>query len=441
MKSLLHPSVGLVGRILAIVLLTILIEFCASTVLYDRASNLRVREDEAHRVAEHLAVAGRVLAARPVREREAAASGLSSKHFLVRWTPVAPPQPPMSAHLQEMRAQIAGWEPALAAQNLQLYLREPGRDGTVSGSMALADGSWLVFQAPYLVSEHKFRLAWIGMMLGVALALALTAAVLLRWTLRPLRTLSAAATRIGHGAQQEPLPEMGGGEVRRLVRAFNEMQQRIHSLIEDRVEALAAVGHDLRTPLSRLLLRTEAISDRDLRRSISDDIVEMERMVASLLAYLGGEDDPEVPARVDLASMASTLVDEITDLGGEARYEGPDHLEHVVRPVSFKRAVRNLVENAAKYGDRVRLTLEAAPGAILLTVEDNGPGIPADRIEEVLRPFVRLDAARGRDTQGLGLGLAIAARAIEREGGALHLENRAEGGLRARITLKGAGGR
>ena len=436
MKSLLHPSVGLVGRILAIVLLTILIEFCASTVLYDRASNLRVREDEAHRVAEHLAVAGRVLAERPIRERPAAAKGLSSKHFLVRWVPMAPPQPAMSLRLQEMRAQIAGWEPALARQNLQLYLKEPGRGGSVSGSMALSDGSWLVFQAPHLVSEQKFRLAWIGMMLAVALALGLTAAVLVQWTLRPLRTLSIAATRIGHGEQQQPLPEMGGGEVRRLVRAFNEMQHRIHTLIADRMEALAAVGHDLRTPLSRLLLRTEAIDDRDLRGSMAGDIIEMERMVASLLAYLGGEDDPEVPVRIDLASMAATLVDEVTDAGGMARYEGPDHLELSLRPVSFKRAVRNLVENAAKYGETVQVTLESADGVATLAIEDDGPGIAEDRIEEVLRPFVRLDAARGRDTQGLGLGLAIAARAIEREGGTLHLENRVGGGLQVRVTLQ-----
>jgi len=213
------------------------------------------------------------------------------------------------------------------------------------------------------------------------------------------------------------------------------MQHRIHTLIADRMEALAAVGHDLRTPLSRLLLRTEAIDDRDLRGSMAGDIIEMERMVASLLAYLGGEDDPEVPVRIDLASMAATLVDEVTDAGGVALYDGPDHLELSLRPVNFKRAVRNLVENAAKYGETVRVTLASADGAAILAIEDDGPGIPEDRIEEVLRPFVRLDAARGRDTQGLGLGLAIAARAIEREGGTLHLENRAEGGLRAQVTL------
>jgi signal transduction histidine kinase len=429
-----HPSVGLVGRILAIVLLTILIEFCASTILYDRASSLRVREDEAHRVAEHLAVAARVVSERPEADRPAAAEGLSTKNFVVRWAASLPPRPPMSADLMEMRRQIAGWEPILARDGLRLYLKEPGRGGVVTGSVELPDGSWLLFKAPLLVSEQKFRIAWIAMMLVVAVALSLIASLLVRWTLRPLRTLSEAAVRFGHG-EPSPVPDMGSGEIRRLVRAFNVRQARIHSLISDQVEALAAVGHDLRTPLARLMLRADAIPDQTLRISMSEDIAEMERMVASLLAYLGGDDDPETPVRVDLASMVSSLVDEISDRGGTASLTAPDHLEHVVRPGGFKRAVRNLVENAAKYGSAMHVTLEANPVAIILTVEDDGPGIAEDEIANVLKPFVRLDTARGRDTKGLGLGLAIAVRAIEREGGALELSNHPEGGLRARITL------
>ncbi|MDF0545813.1 ATP-binding protein [Sphingobium sp. H39-3-25] len=435
MNAWLHPSVGLVGRILAIVLLTILIEFCASTVLYDRASNLRVREDEAHRVAEHLASASRVMIQRQPAERPAVAARLSSKNFSVRWLPVMPPAPPMSAALIDMRDQVIAWEPALNDHHLHLYLKAPGRGGTVAGGIMLADGSWLAFKAPQLVDENKFRVAWFAMMGVIAIGVSLIAILLIRWTLRPVRTLSKAAALIGHGQEVEPIPEHGGGEVRGLIRAFNEMQSRIHSLIADRTEALAAVGHDLRTPLSRLQLRSEAISDDALRAAISTDVREMEGMVSSLLAYLGGEDDPEARQRVDVAVMVATLVDEVEDAGGLASYEGLDHAERSVRPVGFKRAMRNIVENAAKYGDRVAVTVQDDDGALVIIVEDDGPGIAPDMLDEVLKPFIRLDPARGRNTGGLGLGLAISARAIELEGASLTLMNREEGGLRVTVRL------
>lgn len=434
MKALLHPSVGIVGRILAIVLLTILVEFCAGTILYDRASGLRVREDEANRMAEHLATSARVMIQRAPPERPAMANRLSSGNFTVRWQRTLPPPSPMSADLFDMRDQIVEREPVLANHDLRLYLREPGRRTIVTGSLRLDDGTWLTFNAPQLVEEGKFRFAWIAMMIGVAVSLSLIAALLIRATLRPVRRLSIAAARIGHG-EQEIIPETGVSEVRDLIRAFNEMQGRIHSLIADRVEALAAVGHDLRTPLARLQLRAEGIDDPRLRDAIGHDVREMSAMVSSLLAYLGGDEDPETPQRVDIAVLAATIVDDISDAGGVADYAGPDHLTHVVRPVGFKRALRNIVENAAKYGDSLRVTLEDGADHLLLHVDDDGPGIAPDRLQDVFRPFVRLDDARGRDTQGLGLGLAIAVRAVEIEGGSIALANRPEGGLRVTIRL------
>lgn len=436
MKAWFHPSVGLVGRIVAIVLLTILIEFCASTLLYDRAASLRIREDEAHRVAEHLAASSRVMDQRRAAERPAMAARLSSKNFYVRWIPAAPSAPPMSADLLDMRDQITSWEPSLAHQDLRLYLRAPGRDTTVTGRLQLADGTWLFFKAPQLVDEHKFRVGWLAMMLIVAVSLSLIAWIMIRWTLRPVRTLSEAASQIGHGEQQHHIQEMGGDEVRGLIRAFNEMQARIHSLISDRMEALAAVSHDLRTPLSRLQLRAEGITDPELRGEIAGDIREMAGMVSSLLAYFAGDEDPEAAQPVDVAVVAATLVDEICDMGGEADYFGPGHLEYPVRPIGFKRALRNIIENAAKYGKRVRVDLRrGAEKGFILTIDDDGPGIAEHRLQDVLKPFVRLDPARGRDTNGLGLGLAIAAKAIEREGGSITLSNRAEGGLRVGIFI------
>ncbi|MGK2912566.1 MAG: hypothetical protein ACSLE1_22635 [Sphingobium sp.] len=200
MKNLLHPSLGILGRILIIVLLTILIEFFAGTVLYDRASSLRVREDEANRMAEHLATASRVMIQRDTLERPGLATRLSSANFTVRWQRTLPTPPPMSADLIEMRDQIVTREPVLNHHDLRLYLQEPGRRTIVTGSLRLDDGSWLTFNAPQLVDEGKFRLAWIAMMIVVAIGLSLIAGLLIRATLHPVRRLAVAAARIGRNS-------------------------------------------------------------------------------------------------------------------------------------------------------------------------------------------------------------------------------------------------
>ena len=172
-----------------------------------------------------------------------------------------------------------------------------------------------------------------------------------------------------------------------------------------------------------------------MRDGVQNDLGEMEAMLTSLLAFLGGESEPETPSLVDIAVLCASVVDDATDHGHEASYVGPGHLERAVRASSFKRAVVNLVENALHFGNVVTVVLEARPGAHVIRIEDDGPGMPEDQFERVLEPFVRLDAARKRDTVGFGLGLAIAAKAIEAEGGTLRLENRRTGGLCATISL------
>ena len=231
------------------------------------------------------------------------------------------------------------------------------------------------------------------------------------------------------------VPEAGPSELRHVIRAFNAMQTRIHRLIADRTQALAAVGHDLRTPLARMQLRTDAIGNPELRRAFSADVAEMEALVGSVLSYLAGDDDPESPVRIDVAVLAATIVDDAADHGGDATYVGDDHLEASVRPIGLKRALGNLVENALHYGHCARVSVTADAEAVIVRVDDDGPGIPAEQLEQVLQPFARLDPARSRNTSGLGLGLAIVVRAAEADGGELHIVNRPEGGLRAELRL------
>ncbi len=427
-------SAGLLGRIVAILFLAIAFEFAASTFLYERAEILRMQDEEAHRVAEHVAIAYQFLSSRPPVERPAAAARLSSRGVSVRWRPGRHEPPAIAPDLEEMREQILLWEPSLADTNLKLYLHSPGRQGFVKGSLLLADGSTLIFTAPEPVDHWSLTLNRVLLALIPAIALVVMAALMIRRTLRPMDALVQAAGVIGRGGTMH-VPVRGSGEVRRVIRAFNDMQDRIHQLIADRMQALAAVGHDLRTPMARLQLRTEQVEDEELRRDIQTDAGEMEQMLDSLLAFLKGEDDPEPKRRIDAAVLVRTLLDEREDMGEEVAFSGPEHAEMMLRPLALKRALGNLVENAVRYAGGARVTLVHGSATATFRVEDDGPGIPDEDLHRALQPFVRLDPARGRNTKGLGLGLAIVSRMVEAQGGTFRLRNRPGGGLLAEMIL------
>ena len=433
-RLLRRPALGLIGQVVAILLITLLIEFGASTMLYERASRFAVRDDEANRLAEHLVISRRLIAERPLAERAAMAAELTTDRYALQWRQALPPPPPISPALDAMRRQVIAWEPSLAGTDLRLKLHSPGRSSVVTGGLRLDDRSWLYFRTLEPVANINLSIERIALAMVPAIALMVLGGVLLRQVLLPLRRLAAAAERVGRG-EAAPVAEDGPGEVRRVIVAFNRMQGRIQALIAGRTQALAAVGHDLRTPLARLHLRTEALPDGDgVREAIGHDVAEMEAMITSLLAFLGGS-EPERPQAVDLAVMCATIADDGQDAGRDVDYAGPDHCEWRVRRSAFKRALVNLVDNALHYGARVTIALERRGDGVAIRVEDDGPGIPDDQLEAVLEPFVRLDPARSRDTVGFGLGLPIVQLAVAAEGGTLTLSNRREGGLRAEIVL------
>lgn len=431
------PELGLVGRLVAILLLTLLVEFAVSTVLYERASQFSVRDDEARRLAEHLVIARRLVGEVPALRRPAMAEELTTDRYFVRWAQDLPPLPIGSATPDRVENQVLTWEPTLAKTGLRLTLIDPGDRSVIAGALRLDDGSWLYFRTLEPIRSSGFPFQRVLSTLLPALVLMLMGVLLIRQTLLPIRTLTRAVERLGPSLERgvPPVAVDGTGEVRHLIQAFNSMQARIARLIDERTRALAAVGHDLRTPLARLRLRGDAIDDRTLRDEIGSDIDGMEAMITSLLAFLGGEGEPEQPRRIDLAVLCASVVDDAVDHGHAVTYAGPAHLETVLRASGFRRAIVNLVDNAVRYGQQVVVTLDGSGRGIELCVEDDGPGIPADALALVREPFVRLDDARRRDTSGFGLGLSIVAQAVAAEGGQLDLSNRPEGGLCARITL------
>ena len=427
-------SLGLVGRLLAILLLALTLEFAVGTLIYERAGHLSLQDDEARRLAEHLVIARKLVTEQSPNERHAMAIRLTTDRYDIHWTPASPPPPTLAPELQRMRRQIIAWEPSLEQSRLWLRLASPGRVSQINGGLQLPDRSWLYFGMRHSGGRWTFTIGRMGLALIPLVALMVAGGMLIRRTLAPLKDLTKATEHIGL-SDEVVVAESGTSDVRDLIRAFNAMQTRIHRLITERTETLAAVGHDLRTPLARLQLRLEGIPDAEARDAMAGDLEEMEAMIESLLAFLGGEKNGEPAVRADVAVTVATVVDAFQDQGADVSYEGPDHLEMDVRPLQLRRAVTNLVENALHYGQRAYVSVERRDGEVVIRVEDDGPGIPENKLEEVLKPFFRLDEARGRHTRGLGLGLAIVAKAVEQEGGSLILANRPEGGLSVEIRL------
>lgn len=424
---------GLPERLLAILLLVALVDFAANTLLFERASRFALREDDAARVAENLVIASRAIERAPVAERRQVAKALSSSRFALDWQPSGT-RPTGSVQLSRLREQMVEDAAELGRADLQLHLRPVGVAGNVSGSLLLSDRSVVLFRT-YASDAWSLNAGRVLTLMLPTLALVLLAWVLFRATLAPLRMLVRASKDVGAGPPQ-PLAELGTAEVRDLIHAFNEMQQRVYESMTNRTQSMLAIGHDLRTPLARMQLRVEGLDlDEETREGMSADLGEMRHMLESLQAFVetGGS---RLPAeRVDVAVMTQTLVDTAADNGGDATFHGLESLEIVARPVSLRRALSNLIENALHYAGNVRVTVRRDGAMAEIVVEDDGPGIPADRLGDVLQPFVRLDSARSRDTPGMGLGLAIVRRAVQLDNGTLHLRNRPTGGLIATLRF------
>ena len=304
----------------------------------------------------------------------------------------------------------------------------------------LADGNWLNFTAelgPPRPWHSPTFMAAFGLM-------TVTAAGLTLWAVRrltaPVRTLAAAAEALGRDVNAPPLPETGPEEVATAAAAFNTMARRIRRFVEDRTALLTAIGHDLRTPITRMKLRAEFMDDDDQRAKMLADLEELEAMVAATLAFGRDARTTEQVVSLDLVELLRTILDETGDAHPEAAeklgYDGPSHLAVRARSLAMKRALTNLVSNAVAYGGaaHVRL-LPPAGGLVKIEIEDEGQGIPPDQLERVCEPFYRLEISRNRETGGTGLGLPIARDILRAHGGDVVLANRPQGGVRVVVTL------
>ena len=391
------------------------------------------------RLADQLLAIKRAVMRVPESERESVAHDMSGG--------------PIEAHWSRAEHAVAGGPGAAAWEALGRRLRdvapEIAEDGLVIGanrrgvddphlalvSIRLPDQSWinvsLVAWNPRVPTGHGTLLSTTLMALGAIVV----SVLLVRWLTRPLTGFAQASKELYRSKTAVIVPEDGPREVRALAVAFNDMQQRIGRLIDDRTQALAAVSHDLKTPITRLRFRIEDVAEPEVRAAIAADLDDMERMLDQTLAYLRGDRADEEVKPIDIVAILGTIVDDAADCGHCVSLKGIANTSVPGRRLALKRAFGNLIDNAIKYGRQAEVTVEDSPKTVIVKIRDYGPGIAPEDVERALAPFVRLEPSRNQETGGFGLGLTIAQAIVEGHGGTMTLVNHIEGGLVVSVSL------
>ncbi len=302
-------------------------------------------------------------------------------------------------------------------------------------AVPLSSGQWLFFATALPHASAGFSQQFLISMLVMAAFIVAISIWAVRRLTAPLSTIAQAATNLGRNVNAPPLAETGTVEMRQAAAAFNAMQTRLQALIDNRTRMLAALSHDLRTPLTLLRLRAENVENVEERDKMLATIADMDSMIGATLKYAREDAAAEPPRSTDVAALVQSLVDDMADAGLDVAVTASEPLLIECQPAALKRALTNLIENAVKYGKRARVSLAAQPNAVEIMIDDDGPGIPEDELDRVFEPFYRVEGSRNRDTGGVGLGLAIARTTVAALNGTLTLANRASGGLRALIVL------
>ncbi|HLG86983.1 MAG TPA: ATP-binding protein [Alphaproteobacteria bacterium] len=335
------------------------------------------------------------------------------------------------------------WNPLIEPVLMTALQERVGLPFTI-GSSGADEAAEIRVQLPQgvldvLAPQHRLfsytAFVFIGWVIGVPIVLTWIAIIFMRNQVRPIRRLAVAAESFGRGVDTVRLRPAGALEVRQAAAAFIVMRDRIRRQIAQRTEMLAGVSHDLRTPLTRMKLQLALLRNEPEAEELRADIAEMEGMIEAYLAFARGE-GAETPQATDLAAMLGEIVNGLpAKAPATLSIDAP--IEIAVRPVAMRRCLSNLIGNAARYARRVEITASRKPGTVSIVIDDDGPGIPVDKREEVFRPFVRLDPSRNIETGGVGLGLTVAREIAHGHGGEINLEDSPLGGLRVVLTLPG----
>ncbi len=350
-----------------------------------------------------------------------------AEHLRVAVTAAGPPLSGFAHHMP-MGGMMAGpWAGPWA---------EPqGGWRALDAAVQLSNGQWLSFSAGLPPGGPLASWQFVVSMAVMAVIVVLTSAWAVRRVTAPLGVIAAAAERLGRDVNAPPVAEAGSREMRQAAHAFNDMQGRLQRLLENRTRMLAALSHDLRTPLTLLRLRTEGLQEGEERDRMLASIGDLDAMIDAVLKFTRDENAVEPWRRTDLTALVASIVDDMADAGLPVTMESSEPVVLECQSGGLRRAVTNLLDNAVKYGTSARVELLTSPAAIRIVIDDAGPGIPDAELQRVFEPFYRLEQSRSRETGGTGLGLAIAQSIVQAHGGQVTLVNRSGGGLRAIVSL------
>jgi signal transduction histidine kinase len=303
--------------------------------------------------------------------------------------------------------------------------------------VTLPDGERLrlSISPPRQPPSFGLRPDFIGYGILFLISIGILAALIARMTMRPLKRLAQAATALGVDIERPPLPERGTTEIRQAAAAFNAMQSRIRHHIRQRAHILAAITHDLQTPLTRLRLRLEKVDDPGLREKLIGDMSAMQSMVREGLDLARSMDSAEPMQPLNLDSLIDSVCADAADAGQAVTVSGKTNVSLMARPIALRRCLTNLIDNAVKYGQSAHVTAMLEGSGAVIRIKDKGIGIPEPELEKVFEPFYRLESSRSRETGGSGLGLTIALNIVEQHGGTIRLVNHSAGGLEVILTL------
>ena len=318
------------------------------------------------------------------------------------------------------------------------YAREFGeRPGVrMYATVLLNDGVWITVESivPARASRWVIRiLRNLAIVDGVMVILCFFA---VRLVTRPLSVLASAAEDLGRNIDRPPLPERGANELVRASRALNMMQDRLKRYVDTRIKVLAAMSHDLKTPITRMRLRAEMLDDAHVKAKFVKDLDDLQQMVGATLDYMRGlAEGGETLQPIDVTALVSSLKEDAEEAGHTVTVSGDARSPVMGRAQALKRCLQNLIDNALAYGRRADIALRDEGGALTIAISDDGPGIPEGDIERVFEPFYRVEGSRNRNTGGSGLGLSIARNIAQAHGGSVRLRNLARGGLEATLRI------
>ncbi|MBV9061703.1 MAG: HAMP domain-containing protein [Alphaproteobacteria bacterium] len=433
----------LAAQLVIVTAAAVLISNLAVAIWFELGQQQLTQSSMTERLIDRAVSASTLLASIPAKQRENAAHALSSNVWDFRIRHGRAPEAAMSDAERPLAARIQGLLPkAKTRRTVLVKLRSPTAEekkrprspvSVTEITIPLVRGTQLIttfFETP----PPSWPVQSIAAATVATVVTALAAGLLARRVARPLSKLAGAATEVARGGTAPRVPELGPEDVRRAAAAFNAMTDQVSRTMESQRQLLSAVGHDLRTPITAMRINTEFVDDADTRERLTKNIEELQELTEAVLSAAKGVGWEQM-RRIDLAALVESLCADLEELGKPVTWETHGAAPLTCRPNEIRRAARNLIENAIAYGKKAEVHLEKTANTYDLIVDDEGPGIPESDRARVFEPFVRLEGSRSSETGGTGLGLTLVKAIAQGHGGTITLENRAEGGLRARLCL------